>query len=137
MKKHESKNEVAYVSGSADESSYRFGVVMTIDDRCVAKITGQGEDPEFLALGDGAGAIVGCLVAVEQAVSIDRCEFLTVCCGFKGVEKWATGEWKAESVGASEYFNRLMKLAKKIDISFTEETSHMEYMREAEKLAGN
>lgn len=84
-----------YVDGSFLDGRVGYGVVILENDRVVEEISGL-VPTEFI---QGTRQIAGELYAVQEAVrwcQKNSIQEIDVFYDYKGIEKWATGEWKTK-----------------------------------------
>lgn len=92
----------AYVDGSHDKNTgmFGYGVVILSDDRYVTEMNGYGKDED--GIWNVAGELAGVRAAIRYALS-QGCTELRICYDYEGIEKWATGAWKAKKPATQEY----------------------------------
>lgn len=97
------KRLTAYVDGSYNKDSkvYGYGMVIITDteNHCYK---GNGIDTE--GVWNVAGEVKGAEKAINYALENGYDE-LTICHDYKGIQKWADGEWKAKKKISSDYVN--------------------------------
>lgn len=135
----QSKNQiVAYVDGSFDESigKYSFGCIIIKPNGEIVRESGNGDNPESIALRNVTGEMLGAMFAVKWC-AINKYSAIQICYDYYGIEKWATGEWKAKNNLTQKYAAFMKDNGKKIDISFKKIAAHTgdKYNEEADKLA--
>lgn len=127
----------AYVDGSyyADTSIYGFGCVMLTSDSKVF-IYGAGNNEESAELRNVAGEMLGSMNAVKYAMK-NGFKSICICYDYYGVEMWAIGGWKANTVLTRKYQEWMLNASKYIDISFKKIAAHTgdKYNEEADQLA--
>lgn len=131
------KHLVAYVDGSYEHSkrAYSYGCVLVFEDE-VVKLSGRGNNEEFVNMRNVAGEIQGSECAIQWAVDHGY-EEITIYYDYEGIEKWATGEWKAAKTGTIAYKEFIEEKKKDIMIHFEKVAAHtgVEYNEMADKLA--
>jgi ribonuclease HI len=135
----QNKNKiVAYVDGSFEQKigKYSFGCVMLTPDGEIIRKSGNGDNPESVALRNVTGEMLGAMFAVKWC---DKNEYsaIEICYDYMGIEKWATGEWRAKNSLTQKYAKFMREHSKKLDISFQKIAAHTgnKYNEEADKLA--
>lgn len=86
-------------------------------------LQGCGNDEENASMRNVAGEIGGSMAAVEKAIELGIKE-LTILYDYLGIEKWATGEWKANKAGTIAYANYMKSVSDKIVIRFRKVEAH-------------
>ena len=88
---------VVYVDGSFDVSiqKYSFGCVILLEDGRIIERSGNGEEPELLAIRNVAGEMHGAMYAVQWAFE-NGYSSVVIHYDYEGIEKWATGVWSAK-----------------------------------------
>ncbi|NLY65933.1 MAG: reverse transcriptase-like protein [Tissierellia bacterium] len=128
---------IAYVDGSYDNESkiYGYGVVLFSKD---GKFTfsERDDDPKLVEMRNVAGEIKGSMVAMEEALKRGK-DTLFLYYDYMGIEKWATGEWKANKYGTKMYRAYYDSIKDKLNVRFIKVKAHAgnKYNEEADKLA--
>lgn len=129
------KEAVAYVDGSynATTKRYGYGVHLMCGDETY-ELTGSGEDTEGVR--QITGEVKGAEKAIESAIRLGASS-ITIYYDYKGIEMWATGEWKAKSAAARSYKSFIDKVSRDIEIRFEKVAAHTgdKYNTIADKLA--
>lgn len=129
---------VAYVDGSFDAAigKYAFGCVILTPDGDIIKESGNGDNPESLAIRNVAGEMLGAMTAVRWAIK-NGYDNLELRYDYEGIEKWATGAWKAKNTLTQKYAEYMQRQQNHIKISFRKVKAHSGdyYNEEADKLA--
>ena len=129
---------VAYVDGSFDEKigKYSFGCVIMLPGGEIIRESGNGDNPESMALRNVTGEMLGAMFAVKWC---DKNEYsaIKICYDYMGIEKWVTGEWKAKNSLTQKYAAFMREHARKLNITFEKITARTgnKYNEEADKLA--
>ncbi len=129
---------VAYVDGSFDKEigRYAFGCVIITPNGEIIKESGNGNNPDSLALRNVTGEMLGAMYAVKWC---DKNGYsgIKICYDYTGIEMWATGAWKAKTKITQKYVDFMKENSKKINISFHKIAAHTgnKYNEEADKLA--
>lgn len=144
MEVHTEKEEVsvnhlvAYVDGSFDISigKYSFGCVFLTPEGDVIEAFGNGDNPDSLAIRNVAGEMIGAMFAVRWAMKKGYSS-VEICYDYEGIEKWATGAWRAKMDLTQKYAGYMQKCAGYIKISYRKIAAHTgDYYNEAaDKLA--
>lgn len=136
--KKEDLRLIAYVDGSFDAAigKYAFGCVILTPDGDIIKESGNGDNPESLAIRNVAGEMLGAMTAVRWAIK-NGYDNLELRYDYEGIEKWATGVWKAKNTLTQKYAEYMQRQQNHIKISFRKVKAHSGdyYNEEADKLA--
>lgn len=136
--KKEELRLIAYVDGSFDAAigKYAFGCVILTPDGDIIKESGNGDNPESLAIRNVAGEMLGAMTAVRWAIK-NGYDNLELRYDYEGIEKWATGVWKAKNTLTQKYAEYMQRQQNHIKISFRKVKAHSGdyYNEEADKLA--
>ena len=129
---------IAYVDGSFDKSmeKYSFGCIFLVPGGKIIKESGNGNEPESLAIRNVAGEMLGAMYAAQWAL-VNGYGFIELRYDYEGIEKWATGVWKANNVLTQKYAAYMQKKRKQIHISFRKVKAHSGdyYNEQVDKLA--
>ncbi|MCM1241828.1 MAG: ribonuclease H family protein [Roseburia sp.] len=129
---------IAYVDGSFDKSvgRYSFGCVMLTPEGGIVRESGNGDNPESVALRNVTGEMLGAMYAVKWCEKNDY-PAIELCYDYMGIEKWVTGEWKAKNSLTQKYAQFMRNSSKKIKMTFRKIAAHTGnlYNEEADKLA--
>ena len=129
---------LAYVDGSFDVSigKYAFGCVILTPDGEIVRESGNGDNPESLAIRNVAGEMLGAMTAVRWAIK-NGYDTIELRYDYEGIEKWATGAWKAKNALTQKYAEYMQRQKNHIKISFQKVKAHSGdyYNEEADKLA--
>lgn len=114
----------AYVDGSFNPKTnvYGWGGYL-YENGNVHPISGSGITPEVASMRNVAGEICGCLQAVELAQNLNI-KGLTIYYDYLGIEKWATGEWKAKNPNTQDYATTMQSYMKNMSIHFVHVKGH-------------
>lgn len=136
--KKEELRLIAYVDGSFDAAigKYAFGCVILTPDGDIIKESGNGDNPESLAIRNVAGEMLGAMTAVRWAIK-NGYDNLELRYDYEGIEKWAAGVWKAKNTLTQKYAEYMQRQQNHIKISFRKVKAHSGdyYNEEADKLA--
>lgn len=117
----------AFVDGSYNQALKRsgWGGFLVLADGREVELSGHTDDPAFTEMRNVAGEILGCMDAVQEAMShgLDR---LDIYYDYMGIECWATGAWKAGKAGTMAYasFMRSAMSEFGMDIRFHKVAAH-------------
>ena len=128
----------AYVDGSFDPSigKYAFGCILLTPDGEIIRESGNGQDPESLAIRNVAGEMLGARYAVQWAINHGY-PSLTIYYDYEGIAKWAKGDWKAKNKRTQQYAEFMNGKRSYIQLSFQKVKAHSgdHYNEEVDKLA--
>lgn len=128
----------AYVDGSFDLSigKYAFGCILLTPDGEIIRESGNGQDPESLAIRNVAGEMLGAMYAVQWAINHGY-PSLTIYYDYEGIAKWAKGDWKAKNKRTQQYAEFMNGKRSYIQLSFQKVKAHSgdHYNEEVDKLA--
>ena len=128
----------AYVDGSFDPSigKYAFGCILLTPDGEIIRESGNGQDPESLAIRNVAGEMLGAMYAVQWAINHGY-PSLTIYYDYEGIAKWAKGDWKAKNKRTQQYAEFMNGKRSYIQLSFQKVKAHSgdHYNEEVDKLA--
>ena len=126
----------AYVDGSFDPSigKYAFGCILLTPE--IIRESGNGQDPESLAIRNVAGEMLGAMYAVQWAISHGY-PSLTIYYDYEGIAKWAQGDWKAKNKRTQQYAEFMNGKRSYIQLTFQKVKAHSgdHYNEEVDKLA--
>lgn len=129
---------VAYVDGSFDKKvkRYSFGCVLITPDGEIGEWSGNGDNPESLALRNVTGEMLGAMFAVKWCIKNDY-PAVDIRYDYSGIEMWATGRWKTNNPLTQKYAAYMRQNGQRIKISFTKIAAHTGnyYNEMADKLA--
>lgn len=116
-----------YVDGSYcyKTRKYGAGVHMLHDDEFIDNISKAGDDSVFIGMRNVAGEIVASLLALEYAID-NKYKEVKIFYDYKGIECWATDQWKANKEGTIYYKNKFQELVKNsgIQVTFVKVKAH-------------
>lgn len=128
---------VAYVDGSYNiqTGQFSFGVVM-FHNGAEHTFSQAFSDPSLASMRNVAGEIKGAEKAMRYCEE-NGIENLDLYYDYEGVEKWCTGEWKANKEGTIAYKWFYDEISKKISVSFNKVKGHSgdKYNDMADRLA--
>ena len=134
---------ISFVDGSFDvkEEKSAFGVIILSHngnkDILYKAFTKQlGE--EFISLRNVAAELEGVKEAINWAIQYNK-KIITIYFDYEGIEKWATGQWKANNNITKEYVSFIQEKKRRIDIEFVKVPAHsgVIYNEEADAIASN
>ena len=129
---------VVYVDGSFDINlqKYSFGCVILLEDGRIVERSGNGDEPELLAIRNVAGEMHGAMYAVQWAFENG---YLSVVLhyDYEGIEKWATSVWSAKNPHTRKYAAFMKQMQEKIEVIFQKVKAHSGdfYNEQVDKLA--
>lgn len=120
----EHKGAVAYVDGSYNVSTkeYSYGAVIFYDGN-EEHFSKKFQNPERAKMRNVAGEIEGSMCAMRYCLergipSID------IYYDYEGIERWCTGDWKANKEGTIAYRDFYRKVSEKVNIRFRKVKGH-------------
>lgn len=116
---------IAYVDGSYDDKlkKYSFGCILLLPSGDIVKESGNGDNPESLAIRNVAGEMLGAMYAVKWAMVNGYTE-IELRYDYEGIEKWVQGIWKAKNELAQKYAAAMNDWKRSICISFLKIAAH-------------
>lgn len=116
---------IAYVDGSfhVKTGEYGYGCVLLEGQHIVKQLYGKGHDEEYSSMRNVAGEIIGSEVAVRYAQEHGYHK-LCLYYDYEGIEKWATGQWKAKKLGTQAYQKFMTEIQQTIQITFVKVLAH-------------
>ncbi len=128
---------VAYVDGSYHAGTKEFsgGAVLFYDGKRV-DFSQKNGDASLAEMHNVAGEIMASVLVIRHCLE-QGVPALEIYHDYRGVGKWATGEWKANKPGTQAYAAFCRKAAQRIKLSFVEVQGHSgDYWNdEADRLA--
>lgn len=129
---------VVYVDGSFDVNlqKYSFGCVILLEDGRIIERSGNGDEPELLAIRNVAGEMHGAMYAVQWALE-NGYSSVVLHYDYEGIEKWATGVWSAKNPHTRKYAAFMRQMQEKIEVIFQKVKAHSGdfYNEQVDKLA--
>ena len=132
---------IAFVDGSYDatEEKSAFGAIIfsnggTRDILYKAFTKQLGE--EFISLRNVAAELEGVKESINWAIQYNKTK-ITIYYDYEGIEKWATGEWKANKSITKDYVRFIGEKRNSLDINFIKVPAHsgVRLNEEVDKLA--
>lgn len=128
----------AYVDGSFDLSSHSYGSggVLIKNGKVIDTFSKKGTNKDNVSMRNVAGEIEAAMIAMQYCYDKDY-KNLRIYFDYNGIEKWCTGEWKANKLGTKKYKEFCDEIKKKVNISFQKVKAHsgVEFNELADKLA--
>ena len=89
---------LAYVDGSYNikTKEYGYGCVLIEGQQVIKQLLGKGNQPDYASMRNVSGEILGCMKAIAYAID-HHYESICIYYDYEGIEKWATGLWKANT----------------------------------------
>lgn len=134
-----SKKAIAFIDGSygkvKEREMYSFGAVL-ITDKQEVEMYRSYVNPEWIAYRNVAGEIQGAIEAISWALNHGKAE-IDVYYDYQGIEKWAIGDWRANSAVAVAYVKFIQKVKNQIAIRFFHVPAHtgVDYNERVDDLA--
>lgn len=129
---------VAYVDGSYDHSigKYSFGCIILTSNGEVFRFSGNGDDPQSLAIRNVAGEMLGAMYALRWAIK-KGVSSMILRYDYEGIEKWVTGAWKARNPLTQKYAAFMQRGLQAVQVTFEKVRAHTGdyYNEEADQLA--
>lgn len=130
---------MAYVDGSYDDSkgAFSYGLIILNGDKKHIEY-GKSSDCDYIDMRNVAGEILAATKAMEYVYGLQgNKKNLTIYYDYEGIEKWCTGEWKAQKEKTIEYTQNYETYCESINIKFNKVKSHSgdEYNDIADKIA--
>ncbi len=129
---------IAYVDGSYEDQlkKYSFGCILLLPSGEIIKKSGNGDNPDSLAVRNVAGEMLGAMYAVKWAM-VNGYREIELRYDYAGIEKWVQGEWKAKNELAQKYAAAMNEWKKSIQLSFFKIAAHTnnKYNDMADELA--
>lgn len=127
-----------YVDGSYSSNPpiYGSGWVAVEGDESIKKKSFSGEDERYLKSNQVPGEVFGCIDAINWAKESGY-KGVIIYYDYEGIEKWATGQWKANSDVAKDYIILYKQASCGIDVVFRKVKAHsgVNFNEVADKLA--
>lgn len=114
----------AYVDGSfsLENSEFSFGAVI-FNKGDVFEFCEKFSDPELISMRNVAGEIKGAEFVMKYCVE-NKIKSVDIYYDYMGIEKWCTGEWKANKTGTIAYRNYYNSIKEKLNVNFIKVKGH-------------
>ena len=126
------------IDGSFDPSigKYAVGCILLTPEGEPIRESGNGKDPESLAIRNVAGEMLGAMNAVQWAINHGY-PSLTIYYDYEGIAKWVQGDWKAKNKRTQQYAEFMNSKRSYIQLTFQKVKAHSgdHYNEEVDKLA--
>ncbi len=120
------KKVIAFIDGSYgtvnEREKYSFGAVLITDEQEVELYRGY-LNPDWIAFRNVAGEIQGAMEAISWALEHGKTE-IDLYYDYQGIEKWAVGDWRANSAVAITYVEFIKKVKDQLTIRFFHVPAH-------------
>ena len=128
----------AYVDGSYEHAigTYAYGCVVFTPEGQAYRKSGRGNNPDTAKIRNIAGEMLAAMTSVQWAMKHGY-PAIEIRYDYMGIEKWATGEWKAKNELTGKYAATMQRWGSIIRISFTKVKAHTgnTYNEMADELA--
>lgn len=132
-----STEAAAYVDGSYNTKTkeYGYGIVL-LTDQGEETGFGKGDIAEYSTHRNVAGEVLGAIRAMEMAIQKKK-NVLFLHYDYAGIEYWAKGEWKRNTVLTKSYKEIYDKYKKNLEVHFVKVKAHSgdHYNEMADQLA--
>jgi len=136
--KNSNKNSsYAYVHGNFNNYTKYYGYggfIMHNNKKYI--IQGKGNEPNLVEMRNIAGEIIGCQETCKKVIQLGIKD-IDIFYNYAGIEGWATGSWKRNREGTSQYYYFIQSIKPIININFIKIKGHSrnEGNVEADRLA--
>jgi len=115
---------VAYVDGSYLDATkeFSYGVVL-FHKNMELRLAEKFSDPNCIKMRNVAGEIKGAEKAMRYCLE-NGIKELEIVYDYEGIERWCTGEWKANKPGTIAYKKFYESLADRLDVTFRKVKGH-------------
>lgn len=128
---------IIYVDGSYNvkKNICGYGLVITKDEKVVYEEY-KTINHDAIKMRNVLGEIVGSCRAMELALQ-NNIKEITIAFDYEGIEKWATGAWKAKNEHTQSYAKYAQYVMSKIKVNFLKIKAHtgVEFNERADVLA--
>lgn len=135
--REESSENYAYVDGSflLEKFEFSFGAVIFHDGK-MFEFSEKFSDPELVTMRNVAGEIKGAEFVMKYCIE-NNIKDIDIYYDYMGIEKWCTGEWKANKPGTIDYKNFYNSIKDRLKVKFIKVKGHSgdKYNDLADKLA--
>ena len=114
----------AYVDGSFDKNkkAFSYGMVILFQGK-ETYFAEKYTDPALASMRNVAGEIMGAQAAMSYAVK-QGCKKLMIYYDYEGIQKWCSGEWKANKEGTKAYRAFYEEKKKTLQMKFIKVKGH-------------
>jgi ribonuclease HI len=128
---------IAYVDGSYDSqvNYYSYGAICFYGDE-KRLFSDRGRKEELLKMRNVGGEIKAAQVAMNAAIK-NKLTKLYLHYDYEGIEKWCTGDWKANKTATRKYKEYFNSIKDKLEVEFIKVKAHSgeKYNEEVDVLA--
>ena len=128
---------IAYIDGSYDVKKKKYGwavIFFTVQGKDI--FSGAGDEPDIAGMRNVAGELKASMYAMNHALSTGI-KKLKIFYDYYGIEKWATGGWKANLEYTQKYAAYTRDVMAKMNVEFVKVKAHTnnKYNTEADEQA--
>lgn len=115
---------VAYVDGSfsKDLNMFSYGAVIFLNNEAFT-FSKAFSDPELVEMRNVAGEIKGSEFVMQYCID-NNIKTIDIYYDYMGIEKWCTGEWKANKPGTLKYRDFYKRIQDKLSVNFIKVKGH-------------
>ena len=114
----------AFIKKEERKVSDDLGLLAYVDGSYnIKQLLGKGNQLDYASMRNVSGEILGCMKAIAYAID-HHYESICIYYDYEGIEKWATGLWKANKEQTQNYVKTINDMKKKIDIYFQKVLAH-------------
>lgn len=136
--KPEHNEMIAYIDGSYRDydKSFSYGIVIITQDNPIETMSKRYYNKPEAELRNVMGELCSSVVATRDAINRGM-KLIDIRYDYEGIEKWVTGDWKANNDITKRYRDTMIKLSRQIKIKFTKVNAHTgdKYNEMADSLA--
>lgn len=120
----EKSENYAYVDGSfsIDNKEFSYGAVIFINGE-IREFSEKFSDTELAEMRNVAGEIKGSEFVMRYALE-NNLKSIDIYYDYSGIEKWCTGEWKANKEGTIKYREFYLSIKDKLKVNFIKVKGH-------------
>lgn len=138
LEKIDDNEVISYVDGSYDinDGSFSYGVLIFDDNGLYETYSKRFYDDNRASMRNVAGEICGSMFSMKKAIELGK-KVLYLHYDYKGIESWATGEWKTNKEGTIEYKKFYDSIKNDLVVKFIKVKAHsgIKYNELVDKLA--